>query len=354
MGLQRFIQVAFLVPVASLALDGAALAKLHRPSPRYRLHELSTLGPTSLWSLPHAINDKGQIAGMAHVPGDSLNRWWGVRWDGWVIQRLDPLPGSDLCWAYGINDSGDVTGACRTSDFPAGRAMLWSGPGHLVGPLETLGMVDSFASSINNKHVASGGLHVGGLNRRRAAVWYGSVPTFLGVLWGEDEFAWDVNDSGQAVGHALAPDGRSRAVRWTEGTPTQIGDVGSHAWSLNKRGDVAGYSAIPREGLLPLIVPTVWVSGVQRVLIQKAGQAYDINDSGWAVGTADLDGQSADTPFVFDGHEIYNLVTVIENTHRFAALRTAISINNKGAIVGWGTIGSQSRGFVLEPVHGSR
>jgi probable HAF family extracellular repeat protein len=112
--------------------------------------------------------------------------------------------------------------------------------------------------------------------------------TFLPGLAGGDSQAADIDESGVVVGSAVDALGRSRAVRWVNGVPEDLGTLGgeeSAALGMNNVGQVVGMSETEGEpsGFL-------WSEGELSALPPMPpnpfGWAEDINDQGVAVGSS--------------------------------------------------------------------
>jgi probable HAF family extracellular repeat protein len=96
-----------------------------------RLSDLGTLGGSS--SDGEGINDAGEVAGVANLPGDQANH--GFLWRNGVMTDLGTLDGDPCSAALSINSKGQVVGA---SESVAGgcnewtTAFLWENGGPIV------------------------------------------------------------------------------------------------------------------------------------------------------------------------------------------------------------------------------
>lgn len=95
----------------------------------------------------NAINGAGEIAGSSEVNGPSHAFRWTVAGVG---KDLGTLPGTNLSYALGINEGGDVVGTSIGLSFPQGHAFLWSPAGGMVDLGALAGRASSHAAGINN------------------------------------------------------------------------------------------------------------------------------------------------------------------------------------------------------------
>jgi probable HAF family extracellular repeat protein len=91
-----------------------------------RVINLPTLGGAG-WNTPIAINNRGEIAGFADLPGDISGgvltpNFHAVLWTkDHAIHDLGTLPGDSISEATGINDRGQIVGV----SFPSSHAFIW-------------------------------------------------------------------------------------------------------------------------------------------------------------------------------------------------------------------------------------
>jgi probable HAF family extracellular repeat protein len=152
-------------------------------TPPSSIRDLGTLGGGN--SAARALNEKGQIAGIAEIESGRIARNHAFLWSA----------------AQGMQDLGTLGG--RNSD-----AFALNGSGQVAGVSDTA-LIDPFTSSANPLP--------------HAFYWSPSGPTpsrmlDLGTLGGLTSFAFAINDSGQVVGKAatdLANPNASHAFVWT-------------------------------------------------------------------------------------------------------------------------------------------
>jgi probable HAF family extracellular repeat protein len=110
----------------SWAADGRYYAFLWKDG---SMQNLGTLGGS--WSEGSAINDYGQITGLAYLPGDGEAH--AFLWRNNRIKDLGVLPNSGFSWGFAINNQGIVVGMCELYTDGADHAMIVQG-----GPMRDL------------------------------------------------------------------------------------------------------------------------------------------------------------------------------------------------------------------------
>jgi len=115
----------------SWAADGRYYAFLWKDG---SMQSLGTLGGS--WSEGSAINDYGQITGLAYLPGDGAAH--AFLWKNNRIKDLGTLANSGFSWGFGINNQGVVVGMNQDSAY-VDRAVIVNG-----GPMQDLnGLIDA-------------------------------------------------------------------------------------------------------------------------------------------------------------------------------------------------------------------
>jgi probable HAF family extracellular repeat protein len=93
-----------------------------------RVIDLGNLGGVA-WNTPMAINQRGDVAGFANVPGGATPASLNERAFLWTreggIQNLGALPGDVHSQALGINEARQVVGVSCTAHFASCRGFLW-------------------------------------------------------------------------------------------------------------------------------------------------------------------------------------------------------------------------------------
>jgi probable HAF family extracellular repeat protein len=232
-------------------------------SDRGRLVDLGTLGGANSAAENHAINDRGQIAGVAETTEpdptgiSGAPRFHATLWStDATSRRSTPLDlgtlGSDPdSIAVGINDRSQVIGVsvANGANFSGreGRGFLWE-KGQKT-PLPSLGGHNSLPGAINNRGQIVGFASLRGDQTAHAALWSRQGVVDLGTLPG-DTFseASDITDGGLIVGISCGTT-QCRAVRWnTSGAMTDLTALSrpTGQWQLdgaaaaNTRGQIVG------------------------------------------------------------------------------------------------------------------
>ncbi len=208
------------------------------------------------------------------------------------VSRLGTLPGGDLSWAYGINESNVITGFAKDRTGKD-HAVRWDDEGHI----EDLGALPGFAEStgftINNDGTVAGRSFNGHVVEEAATVWdaEGNATRLPSLPGGEVNRGYAINDAGVVVGISSTPDRTFQAVRWDDGEiselpelPGQEALLSGASW-INEKGEITGFSGTSAvvwdaEGDVNELEPLASPQG------PVVSRAYAINDSGYAVGAA--------------------------------------------------------------------
>ena len=284
--------------------------------------------------------------------------------------------GSGFSRAFGINNSGVITGSVRNTNGKVVAFMLKNNrrhyfseevspngipeirfaindPGEIAGSrmngtgitpvlwkngqaydLQTLpGQQYGEVFSINNAGVMVGeslnGNYVTPTSIRATVFSLSGPPIDLGTLGGSKASALGVNEQGHIVGFADNAAGQSHAFLYKDGVMRDLGTLGgtfSNANGINNRGEVVGRSALPNNEIRGFL----YKEGIMQSIPTLGGNssvALSINDKGDIVGFARI--SNGDThAFLYSNGVMQDLGTLGGVSSR------AHYINNRGDVVG--------------------
>jgi len=245
-------------------------------------------------------------------------------------------------FAYGINNSGQVTGY----SFTNGHAFLYSG-GTMTN-LGTLGGSESWGESINNSGQVVGYSYTAviypgsyyGYAQVHAFLYSGGTMTDLGVLgvstqegssdYGQS-YAYGINDSGEVVGQSTTASGSTHAFLYSGGQMTDLdpssGSLTSVANGINASGQIVGFAAFGNFD-----APALFNGGNLfdlGTIGGTFGEAQVVNNSGQVAGYADTTGNAASHAFLYSGGPLTDLGTL------GGSYSYAFGINSSGQVVGY-------------------
>lgn len=292
------------------------------------------------------------------------------------IEHLASLPESNYSRAFGINNSGAITGAVRNSEgkvvaFVLKNNNLWMSAeevasnglpeikfsindrgdiaGHKLVPggiapvfwrndqaydLQPLpGQQYGEVYDINNAGQMVGeslnGNFVTPTTMRATLFSLNGPPVDLGTLGGFKASAIGINEDGHIVGFSETASGESHAFLYKDGVMYDLGTLGgtiSNANAINNNGEIVGRSTLANGAIRGFY----YKDGVMTDLGTLGGVAtvaFDINDKGEIVGFSRISNGQA-RAFLYKDGVMYDLGALGGIDSR------AFSINNRGDIVG--------------------
>ncbi len=295
------------------------------------IQDLGSLGGGN--SSAYSINSLGQAAGWSNNSSGVTQAF--ATGSGGLTNLSTPLNG-DESYAFGINDSGVVTGSYYVNGQSHGA--IWNG-----STVTDLG-VNTYGQAINNSGAVAGG-------NGQAFVYSGGAMHLLGDLAGGNwSAAYAINNLGEAAGYGTIAPGVFRGFYWNGASLVPLGTLGgttSYAMDLNNNGAIVGGSTTS-GGYMNAFAYTGGAMQDLGTLGGTTSYAYGINDSGYIVGystTAD----GASHAFLYMNGSMIDLNAILPPAAGWDLL-DAYGINNSGQIVGTALYGGQERAFELSLV----
>jgi len=377
------------ITVCVLAVTAPAFVSSLRSSatsPAYTITDLGTLGGSPNQSRAYGINNCGTTVGDSLPPASSFNHAFYKK--GATMTDIPSLGAEGS--AYSLNSFGYTVGYSSASIGQ--RAFLWhdddddgiSDPGELNNFLPAGAIGVAYEINDSNRVVglvdASGGSSLSD----SAFVWDATngLQILPGVTGLSPTRALGINNAGTIAGWAvvsLPPYAPTHAFILKNNTYINLGtlnnstlSLSSFAWRISEDNHVVGYSQIPSGNALIPIHPFVWFdannnntsdAGEMQDLGTLSGTnayGYDINATGYVVGTSEVTGGAThgyvwhddNSNGVSDPGEMKDLNTQFSDAN-WTTLTEARSINDSGQIVGWGTKSNgETHAFLLTPTTG--
>ncbi len=350
------IAVVLAVGLAShLPLSAQQSAKHHH----YKLVDAGTFGGPEgsiFFSNPSspALNNKGMLVGVSDTSApdpfapdcffDCFVDLGFLLQDGVVIP-LEPLPGAAglSTWGVAINVSGWIAGQSQTgavdpsTGWPETSAVIWK-HGRVTN-LGALGGTQGVGYAINDLG------QVIGASLTATADPFANSPLNACLLCGGETF------SGSTI--FIPATTETHAFLWQNGTMRDLRTLGgpdSNAFSMNDRGEVAGWSftsfvANPSTGV-PTVDPFFWSSEDGMIDLGGFGGTYGsvawINNVGKVAGASNLPGDATEHPFTWSKSEGMKDLGTLGGTFGHPDW-----INDAGEVVGYATILNDQTGHAF-------
>lgn len=355
------------------ALAAVSTSALATPS-SYQVIDLGAYGNGST-SRAYAVNNNGHVAGVVYIKdANQIERTRAFYYNGTTKVVLNPGTGGNNTAAYGINDSGQLTGYFEEDwgGFIKKRGYRWNagsgGSVNNIGNFSAAGQFESIGYDINNggsvAGIASG---QSGWSHWHAMRWnFGAQPIDLGCLTGssaDESQARAINSSGVIAGFSEAS-GTSTMYAATAPANSLVSQgpfpnplifeppLSAYLNDIGDNGSLGGHyqvSAIQYNGMVK--INGTW----QAVGTLPGGDANDssyingINSNNEAVGSSELFNAVNKAILWTPGGGMEDLNTKIPANSGWV-LQDAQDISNTGYIVGYGLKNGVLRGFLLRPV----
>ena len=333
-------------------------------APGYTVTDLGTLGGDA--SRAFGLDECGRVVGDSQSEAGAASPFRPFRWSSGAgmidLGTLGGLGGT----AYAINQ-GDTTAGSAMNAGGNLRAFVRppAGPPQDIGSLGG-STVEAYDINGSGQVVGASEASGGGSLDDRAYVWKSGTMQVLTATWGTPVRADGINEAGQVAGTASHNTSGTHAFLWkdTNGNgqsdPGEVNDLGtlggliSFATEVNDLGEVVGYSYVGSNSSDPshaffwkdLNLDGDGVTGAGApdpgemidlgTLGGRFSSAYDLNDSGLVVGSAQTSMSSSDThAFVWSSAGgMKDLNTVVPGTGW--TFQDARAINDRGQIAGFG------------------
>ena len=217
------------------------------PGPAYvwsRTGGVQYLGSLGGYTYPQAINKAGEVVGQSLLADGATYHAFLWTASGGIQDLGSPQGGNSEATA--INDAGEVTGWSASPDETSVHAFFWSAATGTVDlGIPPDGHAQSYGSAINDlgEVIGTNGIPSYAVPLRCFRWTQASGMTESNILYGCSQYQHGINHRGQTIGSNL----QKHAAIWEpDGTiqdlGTLSGDSASGALSINRAGNVVGYS----------------------------------------------------------------------------------------------------------------
>jgi probable HAF family extracellular repeat protein len=254
--------------------------------------------------------------------------------------------------AFAVNGLGDVV----VQPYPSGNSFVWAPGGKQLSLTPLTAGYPTTPYGINNQGLVVG-LSSNGQGYA-AALWTNGVPLDLGTLDGVPGCAGTgINASAEVAGYCFLLNGRTEAFLWTKATGMQglgslQGGCGSIAQAINRFGQVVGYSCTSANNPSYAFIwaKTTGMKNLGKLPGGVNSYAFAINDLGQVAGFSDC-GTGCDHAVLWSKAKGSILdLGVLPG----ASDSVALGINNVGQVVGGSSYSATNElhGFVWSPSTG--
>ncbi len=367
--------------LAALSLTGCHRSQIQiqpLPGSAHPAYTITDLGA----GMPYGIDNRGQVIGMyaagVFPKSKGFPYFHGCLWD--KGQRIEmPTLGGWYSEANRINDHSQILGTATV----AGRERpgtsvthqcLWDG--HRLTDLEA----DARFRGTSAVHITqSGTVYAASPQqgpKKQFHLWFypsgfgPGVRRDVGVIGGPKIKPLFINDSGMVVGTWDTGEMRNKmaahhAFAWHRGEKKwqdvgTFGGFGSEPTGLNNAGQVIGEAWLPddRKIFYPRVHAFLWEKGNLKDLGTLPGSYFScpfaINNKGQIVGFCQVEGNGLNfRPLLWEHGQIKDLTKFIPSGTHWINMGGAAGINDRGQIVGDGSIANPTdhyaHGYLLTP-----
>jgi probable HAF family extracellular repeat protein len=325
---------------------------------RGTMTDLGTLGGAN--SIATAINNDSVVVGSSYTAHDAVEHAFVYRQPG-KMADLGTLGGKQKnSVARGVNNRGQAVGNSDIAKGAGPHAFLYS-HGRMQD-LGTLGGTSSTAWAINDSGWVAGDASSAGDHAYHAFLYRSGAMQDLGTLGGTNSSARAINSDGWVAGDAdTAGDAAHHAFLYRDGTMQDLGSLGgenSFGYGINNRGQIVGYS-----DTTPILLPFKFSGGgpVREAALRRHSAGISqgpVADTYPGHGDGPVVGHLGDLyvfnhhAFLYDGKGgLLDLSKLPEvQAAGWTSLNYAYAINDRGEIIGSGTIDGTFHAFLLSPV----
>ncbi len=252
--------------------------------------------------------------------------------------------------AYAINSLGDVV----VQPFPSGNPYVWAPGGSILTLLPLAGDSSGIPFGINSQGLAVGESDNHSVSS--AVLWTNGVPLDLGTLGGTSGAARGINASGEVAGYSGIPTRSAEAFVWSKATGMQglgflPGGDYSAAEAINRFGQVVGASNGNNVFYAFIWSKTTGMQNLGKLPGYDGSAAYAINNLGQVAGLSDCFNCSLETHATLWSKTKGSMLDL--GVLPGALSSGAFGINNVGQVVGAVFYSlNDNRAFVWSPSTG--
>jgi len=295
-------------------------------------YTITDLGPLAE---ANDISETGLITGT----GSGLHAY---SWDSGIAMDVHDAAAGDWSRGFGINDSGIIVGPSRLGAVIYDGSQIITFGGTLVRAFDVNNAGQVLALDFfNNPDPTGSDIYTAVIWENGTVTQIAEVPEWVALY--DTVEAMDINNQGQVVG----PFGLYDPVNGVQDI-TPPGTPELNPLAINENGQIAGYAYFdisPGDGEYHAFFLENGTFLDLGTLGGTESAAQGINDDGQVVGFA-ANASGSNAAFIWDDGVLTDLNLLISPASGWT-LTEARGINNAGEIVGLGTIGGETHGFLL-------